>query len=255
MHWIQWFKPITSNYRTCSPCIPRHPRERVAVSHCSSLHTKDLPETAPPTSSQPESLPYAAKISFFIPYCTADQHPRPLLHTATHAYESPDKVAGKSWPPTHQIPLPSPQLPLSCSIPPICLKWWPTAGFHVQPWHVDTSKAPSGGKQNGARFVCLQPTAGAWGHWACQRLGCFRKPSLTCWDRRERQAWATVEMEMVPSPAPLIKRAHKEQQVGLNDPTTSSAFVTLLPPSQQGSCESVWSNQNINRTFQLFLAV
>lgn len=246
MHWIQSFKPVSLNYRTRSLCIPRHPRERVAVSHCSSLHTKDLPETALHTSLQPESFPYAAKIFFFFLLLSSTQN-----HTATHAYELLDKVTGSSWPPAHQIPPPSPQL--TRSLLPTCPKWWPTAGFRVWLWHVDTGKAPSGGKQNGAHFVCLEPTAGAWGHWACQRPAFFRKPSLTCSDRRERQAWATVEM--VPSPVPLIKWAHKEQQVGLNDPAVSSAFVTLLPLSQQGSCESMWSNQNINRTFQLFLAV
>lgn len=254
MHWIQRFKPVSLNYGTHSPCIPRHPREQVAVSHCSSLHTKDLPETAVHTSSQPECLPYAAKIFLFIPYCTAGQHPKPLLHTARQPYELLDKVAGSSWPPAHQMP-PTSQLTLSCSLPPICPKWWPTAGFHTWPWCANTGKAPSGSKQNGVCFVCLKPTAGAWGHWACKRLGCFRKPSLTCWDRHERQPWATAEMEMVSSPDLLIKWAHKEPQVGLNDPTTSSAFVMLLPLFQQGLYESVWSNQNINRTLQLFLAV
>lgn len=65
-------------------CVPRYSRERVASSHCSNLHTKDLPKTALPTSSQPESLPYAAKIFSFILYCIADQHPKLLLHSATH---------------------------------------------------------------------------------------------------------------------------------------------------------------------------
>ena len=57
----------------------------MAVSHCGSLHTKDLPEIALPTSSQPESLPYAAKIFFFIPSCTAGVHLKPLLSEHTHA--------------------------------------------------------------------------------------------------------------------------------------------------------------------------
>lgn len=84
--WIQCFKVVNLNYRTHSPCIPRHTRERVAVSHCSSLLSRHLPEIALPTFSQPKSLPYAARISFFIPYCTVDQHLERLLRTVTRAY-------------------------------------------------------------------------------------------------------------------------------------------------------------------------
>lgn len=60
----------------------------MAVSHCSSMHTRNLPETGLPTSSHPKSLPYAARISFFIPYFTADQHLKLLLRPVAHAYES-----------------------------------------------------------------------------------------------------------------------------------------------------------------------
>lgn len=54
MHQFQRFKPVSLNYRSHSPCIPKHPGERIVASHCSSLHTKDLPLTTLSTSSWPD---------------------------------------------------------------------------------------------------------------------------------------------------------------------------------------------------------
>lgn len=159
MHWIQCFKHANLNYETHSPCIPRHTRERVAVSHYSSLHKRNLPETGLPTSSQPESLPYAAKISFFI----QDQHLKLLLHTVTHACESWTKwlAAPGCSPIRYHWLLLSSHCPITCQA--FAQSANPCQGFTCDQWHLDSRKPPPGNKQNGAHFVCLEPSLGTWG--------------------------------------------------------------------------------------------
>lgn len=161
----------------------------MAVSHCSSLHTRNLPETGLPTSSQPKSLPYAPRISFFIPYCIADQHLKLLLCPVSHARESWTNWLGSSWLsypsdttdsssiPT--VPFPARHLPKVMAYDGV--SQMPNGMWTLESLHQAINKM--------VLILCvLNPF---WGHEdsepPSQHLGCFRKPSLTCKNRCECQ--------------------------------------------------------------------